>query len=196
MLLARLSSENCLQALLWASFRRGFLLGRRPCKPTCCSVWRMVWALTSWPATSATSKAMLAALMLLLFEASFCTWHTAQGQVWTAQMGFQGLRVRRESLVLQDPMDHQGRGGCQGWKAHEAWREHEGVRGFKGLKDEPAVQKRSAFSVGLFPSRSFPPPEDGSTFSGFLLYADATKDWRPGITLTSGWTILDQYFIL
>ncbi len=64
---------------LWASFRRGFLLGRRPCKPTCCSVWRMVWALTSWPSTSATSKAMLAALMRLFFEASFCTWRTAQG---------------------------------------------------------------------------------------------------------------------
>ncbi len=134
MLLARLSSENCLQALLWASFRRGFLLWRRPCKPTCCSVWRMVWALTSWPATSATSKAMLAALMLLLFEASFCTWHTAQGQVWTAQMGFQGLRVRRESLVLQDPMDHQGRGGCQGWKAHEAWREHEVLGDSRALR--------------------------------------------------------------
>ncbi len=53
-LLARLSSANCLQAFLWASFRRGFLLGWRPCKPTCCSVWRMVWALTSWPSTSAT----------------------------------------------------------------------------------------------------------------------------------------------
>ncbi len=170
-----------------------------------------------------------------------------------------------------------------------------GVRGFKGLDGEPAVQKRSAFSVGLFPSRSFPPPglpikfdkaiyneeghwdphaskfnctyggvyvfsyyitvrnrplrvalvvngirklrtrdslygqdidqasnmavlhlssgdqvwletlrdwngvysssEDDSTFSGFLLYADATNDWWPGITLTSGLTILDQYFI-
>ncbi len=76
MLLARLSSANCLQAFLWARFRRGFLLGRRPCKPTCCSVWRMVWALTSWPSTSATSKVMLAALF---FEASFCTWRTAQG---------------------------------------------------------------------------------------------------------------------
>ncbi len=71
MLLARLSSANCLQAFLWASFRSGFLLGWRPCKPTCCSVWRMVWALTSWPSTSATSKAMLAALMRLFFEASF-----------------------------------------------------------------------------------------------------------------------------
>ncbi len=56
MLLARLSSANCLQAFLWASFRRGFLLGWQPCKPTCCSVRRMVWALTSWPSTSATSK--------------------------------------------------------------------------------------------------------------------------------------------
>ncbi len=70
---------NCLQAFLWASFRRGFLLGRRPCKPTCCSVWRLVWALTSWPSTSATFKAMLAALIRLFFEASFCTWRTAQG---------------------------------------------------------------------------------------------------------------------
>ncbi|ROJ13836.1 Otolin-1-A [Anabarilius grahami] len=33
-----------------------------------------------------------------------------------------------------------------------------GKQGEKGLKGEPAVQKRSAFSVGLFPSRSFPPP--------------------------------------
>ncbi len=49
MLLDRLSSANCLQANLWASFRRFFLLGLRPCKLTCCSVWRMVWALTSWP---------------------------------------------------------------------------------------------------------------------------------------------------
>ncbi len=79
MLLARLSSANCLQAFLCASLRRGFLLGRRPCKPTCCSVWRMVWALTSWPSTYAISKAMLAALMRLFFEASFCTWCTAQG---------------------------------------------------------------------------------------------------------------------
>ncbi len=52
--LGQVVSANCLQAFLWASFRRGFLLGRRPCKPTCCSVWRMVWALTSWPSTSAT----------------------------------------------------------------------------------------------------------------------------------------------
>ncbi len=77
MLFARLSLANYLQAFLWASFRRGFLLGWWPCKPTCCSVWHMVWALTSWPSTSGTSKTMLAALMRLFFEASFCTWRTA-----------------------------------------------------------------------------------------------------------------------
>ncbi len=29
--------------------RRGFLLGRQPCRPIWCSVRRMVWALTGWP---------------------------------------------------------------------------------------------------------------------------------------------------
>ncbi len=77
------SWPGCLQQtvcrlFLWASFRIGFLLGQRPCKPTCCSVWCMVWALTSWPSTSATSKAMLTAVMHLFFQASFCTWRTAQ----------------------------------------------------------------------------------------------------------------------
>ncbi len=78
------SWPGCLQQticrfFLWASFRRGFLLGRRLCKPTCCSVWRMIWVLTNWPFTSATSKEMLAALMCLFFEASCCTWRTTQG---------------------------------------------------------------------------------------------------------------------
>ncbi len=35
------------------------------------------------PSNSATSKAMLAALMHLFFEASFCTWRTAQGLLWS-----------------------------------------------------------------------------------------------------------------
>ncbi len=39
----------------------------------------VIWALTCWPFTSATSKAMLVALMILFFEASFCNWCTAQG---------------------------------------------------------------------------------------------------------------------
>ncbi len=53
----------------------------RPCNPTCCSVWRMVWALKSWSSSSATSKTMLAALMHLFFEASFYTWHSTRTQL-------------------------------------------------------------------------------------------------------------------
>ncbi len=69
--ICEVSSANCLQDCLWASLRTGFLLGWRPCKLTCCSVWRMVWALTSWPSASATSKAMLAAHMRLFFWSQF-----------------------------------------------------------------------------------------------------------------------------
>ncbi len=51
MYLVCLSSANCLRAFLCIIFRRGFLLGRQPCRPIWCSVWRMVWALTEWPPT-------------------------------------------------------------------------------------------------------------------------------------------------
>ncbi len=43
-----LSSASCLRAFLCIIFRRGFLLGRQPCRPIWCSVRRMVWALTGW----------------------------------------------------------------------------------------------------------------------------------------------------
>ncbi len=49
MTLVCLSSANCLWAFLCIIFRRGFLLGRQPCRPIWCSVRRMVWALTGWP---------------------------------------------------------------------------------------------------------------------------------------------------
>lgn len=42
------SSANRLSAFLCISFRRGFLLGRRPCRPVWCSACHMVWALTGW----------------------------------------------------------------------------------------------------------------------------------------------------
>ncbi len=48
MSLVCLSSANCLQAFLCIIFRRGFLLGRQPCRQIWCSVRRMVWALTGW----------------------------------------------------------------------------------------------------------------------------------------------------
>ncbi len=40
---------SCSPTFLCVIFRRGFLLGRQPCRPVWCSVQRMVWALTSWP---------------------------------------------------------------------------------------------------------------------------------------------------
>ncbi len=49
MSLVCLCSANCLRAFLCVIFRRGFLLGRQPCRPIWCSVRRMVWALTGWP---------------------------------------------------------------------------------------------------------------------------------------------------
>uniref|UniRef100_A0A8C1YRE2 Otolin 1a n=1 Tax=Cyprinus carpio TaxID=7962 RepID=A0A8C1YRE2_CYPCA len=56
------------------------------------------------------------------------------------------------------PHGPPGQRGMPGMKGTRGLKGARGVRGFKGLKGEPAVQKRSAFSVGLFPSRSFPPP--------------------------------------
>ncbi len=41
--------SKLLRAFLYIIFRRGFPLGRQPCRPIWCSVQRMVWALTGWP---------------------------------------------------------------------------------------------------------------------------------------------------
>ncbi|KAK7158789.1 hypothetical protein R3I94_005201 [Phoxinus phoxinus] len=56
------------------------------------------------------------------------------------------------------PHGPPGQRGMPGMKGTRGLKGVRGVRGFKGIPGEPAVQKRSAFSVGLFPSRSFPPP--------------------------------------
>ncbi len=74
MSLVCLSSANCLQAFLCIIFRRGFLLGRQPCRPIWCSVQRMVWALTDWPPTPSTSAAMLAALIRLFPKHNLWIW--------------------------------------------------------------------------------------------------------------------------
>ncbi len=72
-----LSSANCLQAFLCIIFRRGFLLGRQPCRPIWCSVRRMVWELTGWPPTPSTSAAMLAALISLFPKHNLWIWRWA-----------------------------------------------------------------------------------------------------------------------
>ncbi len=75
---ACLSSANCLQAFLCIIFRRGFLLGRQPCRPIWCSVRHMVWALTGWPPTPSTSAAMLAELIRLFPKHNHWIWHWAR----------------------------------------------------------------------------------------------------------------------
>ncbi len=69
-------------AFLCIIFRRGFLLGRQPCRPIWCSVRRMVWALTGWPPTPSTSAAMLAALIRLFPK--LWIWH------WACALNFFG----------------------------------------------------------------------------------------------------------
>ncbi len=78
MSLVCLSSANCLQAFLCIIFRRGFLLGRQPCRPIWCSVRHMVWALTGWPPTPSTSAAMLAALIRLFPKHNLWIWRWAR----------------------------------------------------------------------------------------------------------------------
>ncbi|XP_076152058.1 otolin-1-A [Alosa pseudoharengus] len=56
------------------------------------------------------------------------------------------------------PPGPPGGRGVPGLKGARGPKGPRGQRGVKGAKGEGAVQSRSAFSVGLFPSRSFPPP--------------------------------------
>ncbi len=74
-MVTRLYSANCLQAFLWASFRRGFLLGWS--KPTCwsvCGVWSELWQ-ADLPLLQPLKKCRHHTFV----EVSFCTWRTAQG---------------------------------------------------------------------------------------------------------------------
>ncbi len=84
MSLVCLSSANCLRAFLCIIFRRGFLLGRQPCKQIWCSVRRMVWALTGWPPTPSTSAAMLAALIGIFPKHNLWMWW------WASALNFFG----------------------------------------------------------------------------------------------------------
>ncbi len=79
-----LSSANCLRAFLCIIYRRGFLLGRPPCRPIWCSVRRMVWALTGWPHTPSTSAAMLTALVCLFLKHNLWIW------CWARALNFIG----------------------------------------------------------------------------------------------------------
>ncbi len=87
MSLVCLSSANCLRVFLCIIFRRGFLLGRQPCRPIWCSVRRMVWAMTGWPSTPSTSAAMLAALICLFPKHNLWIW------CWARPLNFFGRPI-------------------------------------------------------------------------------------------------------
>ncbi len=90
-----LSSANCLRAFLCIIFRRGFLLGRQPCRPIWCSVQRMIWALTGWPPTPSTSASMLAALIRLFSKHNLWTWR------WARVLNFFGLPFLSETCPVK-----------------------------------------------------------------------------------------------
>ncbi|XP_036393312.1 otolin 1b [Megalops cyprinoides] len=56
------------------------------------------------------------------------------------------------------PPGGRGMNGPKGDRGPPGMRGERGPRGIKGAKGASEVQRRSGFSVGLFPSKSFPPP--------------------------------------
>ncbi len=75
MSLVCLSSANSLQAFLCIIFRRGFLLGRQPCRPIWCSA---VYGLSTDRLTPSTSSEMLAALIRLFTKHNLWIWRWAR----------------------------------------------------------------------------------------------------------------------
>uniref|UniRef100_A0A3Q3LV15 Otolin 1b n=1 Tax=Mastacembelus armatus TaxID=205130 RepID=A0A3Q3LV15_9TELE len=57
----------------------------------------------------------------------------------------------------QGPQGIRGLPGPKGDRGYPGMRGERGIRGFKGAKGSGVPQKRSAFSVGISPKKSFPP---------------------------------------
>ncbi|XP_073671042.1 otolin-1-A isoform X2 [Paramisgurnus dabryanus] len=94
------------------------------------------------------------------------------------------------------PQGPPGQRGMPGMKGMRGLKGLRGIRGLKGLPGEPAIQKRSAFSVGLFPSRSFPPPGLPIRFDK-LIYNEEGH-WDPNISkfnCTHGGVYVFSYYI-
>ncbi|XP_041847844.1 inner ear-specific collagen-like [Melanotaenia boesemani] len=75
--------------------------------------------------------------------------------------GTDGLKGERGTPGVKGDIGKRGPPGARGMTGLKGERGPKGGRGLRGPKGEPGEsveQVRSAFSVGLFPSRSFPPP--------------------------------------
>ncbi|CAI5641278.1 unnamed protein product [Oreochromis niloticus] len=77
------------------------------------------------------------------------------------------------------PPGLRGGRGLAGLRGEKGPRGPRGPRGPKGPPGESAVQVRSAFSVGLFPSRSFPPP--GLPVKFDKVFYNGEGHWDPGL---------------
>lgn len=73
----------------------------------------------------------------------------------------------------------QGARGVAGMRGERGGKGARGARGPKGAQGENAEVIRSAFSVGLFPSRSFPPPSLPVKFD--KVFYNGEGHWDPNI---------------
>ncbi|KAI4903670.1 hypothetical protein NFI96_015009 [Prochilodus magdalenae] len=94
------------------------------------------------------------------------------------------------------PSGPPGQRGMPGMKGVRGLKGMRGLRGVKGSKGEPFIQRRSAFSVGLFPSRSFPPPGQPVRFDKVIYNEEG--HWDPNISkfnCTYGGVYVFSYYI-
>ncbi|XP_076829519.1 otolin-1-A [Brachyhypopomus gauderio] len=97
---------------------------------------------------------------------------------------------------MKGPPGQPGQRGMPGMKGIRGVKGLRGQRGVKGSKGESFVQKRSAFSVGLFPSRSFPPPGQPVRFDKVMYNEEGHWDTNTSkFNCTYGGVYVFSYYI-
>ncbi|XP_026792292.1 otolin-1-A [Pangasianodon hypophthalmus] len=112
------------------------------------------------------------------------------------QKGDTGSQGPQGEPGKRGPPGPPGQRGMHGMKGMRGMKGVRGQRGMKGSKGEPFIQKRSAFSVGLFPSRSFPPPGHPVKFDKVIYNEEG--HWDPYISkfnCTYGGVYVFSYYI-
>ncbi|KAG9273704.1 otolin-1-A-like [Astyanax mexicanus] len=112
------------------------------------------------------------------------------------EKGDPGLQGPPGEPGTKGPPGPSGQRGMTGMKGVRGFKGMRGLRGIKGSKGEPFIQKRSAFSVGLFPSRSFPPPGHPVKFDKVIYNEEG--HWDPNISkfnCTYGGVYVFSYYI-